>query len=188
MNPRLRKILTGIAFRQEYVCLPLEHLQNPLMVHLTARNSTSAMDVTSHHVFVGYSPAIMAVPFSNGADSAASEEEMCLGFTNGEFALDSHWKGFPASRRDVARLAMKRVREHHFDDVALAFYVGTLGEHRFLNRFYQAVNNRLESAKKKPVDNVALPGNLYEQVRIAYSIPRLISLISVGDSKSMNLF
>ena len=33
-----------------------------------------------------------------------------------------------------------------------------------------------------------LPGNLYDQVRIAYCIPRLISLITVYDGNRMNLF
>ncbi|MEX2231750.1 MAG: hypothetical protein WD824_06305, partial [Cyclobacteriaceae bacterium] len=37
-------------------------------------------------------------------------------------------------------------------------------------------------------NNVRLPGNLYDQVRIAYAVPRKIALITVCDGNKMNMF
>lgn len=188
MNPRLRKLLTGIAFPQEYVCLPLEGLRNPLNVYATAHDSSAARDVTSLHALVGYKPVLIVLPVADGAGPSAIEPELCLSFANGDFALDTRWEDFPTSRDSVARLALRRIRDHRVDDLTLAFYEGTHGEHRFLNRVRRATNNWLEARKNKGVDNIDLQGNLYEQVRIAYSVPRLICLVSLGDQHGMNLF
>jgi hypothetical protein len=188
MNPRLRKLLIGIAVPQEYVCLPLEDLKSPLRVYATARDSIGARDVTSTHLLLGYKPAIIVLPVAGTDEPTATEAELCLSFVNGDFALDTRWKDFPTSRNSVARLALKRIREHRVDELTLAFYEGTSGEHRFLNRLHRAANNWLEARRKKPADNIGLPGNLYEQVRIAYSVPRLISLVSLGDEHGVNLF
>ena len=188
LNPRLRKLITGIAVRQEYVCLPLDDLKDPLTVYATAQDSNGARDVTSAHALVGYKPALIALPVSITAPPSATEPEICLSFVNGDFALDTRWKAFPTSRNSVARLALRRIREHRVDSLRLALYEGSLGEHRFLNRLHRKANNWIEARKKKPPDNIGLPGNLYEQVRIAYSVPRLISIVSLCDALGVNLF
>src|ERR1700722_20295624 len=97
MNSRLRKLLTGIAFRQEYVCLPLEGLSSPLRIYATARDLTGVRDVTSLHVLVGYKPAIIVLPVAAGAGPPATDPELCLSFATGDFVLDSRWKDFPTS-------------------------------------------------------------------------------------------
>jgi hypothetical protein len=42
--------------------------------------------------------------------------------------------------------------------------------------------------KRHRPGNVSLPGNLHDQVRIAYAVPRIIPLITVGKDKRMNVF
>lgn len=188
LNPRLRKLITGIAVRQEYICLPLDDLKDPLTVYATAHDSNGARDVTSAHALVGYKPALIALPVSLTAAPSATEPEICLSFVNGDFALDTHWQAFPTSRNSVARLALRRIREHRVDALTLGLYEGSLGEHRFLNRLHRNANNWIEARKKKPPNNIGLPGNLYEQVRIAYSVPRLISIVSLCDAHGVSCF
>jgi flavin reductase (DIM6/NTAB) family NADH-FMN oxidoreductase RutF len=188
MNPRLRKLLTGIEVPQEYVCLALEDLRSPMTVYATAHAAAGAREVTSQHAFVGYKPAIIVLPVALAACPVATESELCLSFVHGDFAINTRWNAFPTSRNSVARLALRRIREHQVDELRLAFYQGISGKHRFLNRLHRAANTCLEAAKRRPADNVGLPGNLYEQVRIAYSVPRLISLVSLGDEHGVNMF
>jgi hypothetical protein len=191
VNAHLRKWLTGIGVRQEYLCLALEKVSGAFSVRLTTRQDESSIEVTGSHLFLGYSPLIMAVPFA-AEDGAASADEICLSFDAGQFAVDERWRGFAASRASVARLHLKRIAERRMGDTRLVFYAAVFGWHRMLGAFHRVMNDWLQRLKKKPAGNVALHGNLYEQVRIAYSVPRIISLVSVRDTDMgtglMNLF
>jgi flavin reductase (DIM6/NTAB) family NADH-FMN oxidoreductase RutF len=80
------------------------------------------------------------------------------------------------------------IRRQSAGDMDIVYYEGIKGEHRFLSSFHQyviALNNRLYN--KNP-GNVYLHTNLYKQVQIAYSVPRVISLITVSDGELFNLF
>jgi hypothetical protein len=188
LNRHLRKWLTGIGIRQEYLCLALEDLADTFTVHLTTREGERSFDVTNTHLFLGYSPLIMAVPFADADGAAARAGEVCLSFDTASFGIDSRWRGFPASRASMARLQLRRIGERRMDRSLVVFYAGVFGWHRLLNPVHRALNDWLQRLKKKPAGNVALQGNLYEQVRIAYAMPRIISLVSVGDGVRMNLF
>jgi len=68
------------------------------------------------------------------------------------------------------------------------YYKGIRGQHHFLSFFHQYIiglNNQVYNRKK---ENVFLNNALYKQVQIAYSIPRIISLITVGSGGLYNLF
>ena len=187
MNRHLRQWLTGIGTRQEYLCLALEDVTDTFSVHLTTRLDERSLDVTATHLFIGYSPLIMAVPFT-GVDGAARADEICLSFDATGFGIDTRWRGFPASGASIARLHLRRIGERRMGESQVVFYAGVFGWHRMLGAFHRVMNDWLQRLKKKPPGNVALHGNLYEQVRIAYAVPRIISLVSVGDAAGMNLF
>jgi hypothetical protein len=57
-----------------------------------------------------------------------------------------------------------------------------------LGAFHRQMNDWLQRLKKRPAGNVALQGNLYEQVRIAYALATDHLAGSVGDAARMNLF
>ena len=53
--------------------------------------------------------------------------------------------------------------------------------HQFINRQLQRLHSRQST-------NVSLNDNLYDQVRIAYAIPRQISIVTVSDGSRINMF
>jgi hypothetical protein len=190
VNEQWRRMLTGISIKQEYLCLALEDFTDGFSVHLTTRHDDQASDVTASHVFLGYSPLVLAVPFADAqAESmAAHADEICLTFTRQAFSSDHRWRNFPSSRAGIARLHLKQIATRRIGQQRVNFYEGVHGWHRLLGPFHRTANRWWQTLKKKPAGNVTLSPNLYEQVRIAYSLPRIISLVSVGDAAGMNLF
>ncbi len=166
----------GLAFPQEYLCLPSGSFEKPLSVFLI-QQADRIRDITNQHCFVGYSPLIIAIPCEPG--DAPMQENIQLLFSPNE----------NSSPKDaVARLVLKKNRGQSAGDTTIHYFEGTKGRHRFNSPFHQFIiqaHNRLYH--KKP-GNVYLQGNLYKQVQIAYAVPRNISLITVGQNGLFNLF
>lgn len=96
--------------------------------------------------------------------------------------------GEPENPTTLAELVLKKISEKIIGGEAVLLYEGTQGEHILLNSFHQWVNLQREKFRKQSSNNVSLPGNLIDQVRIAYSIPRTISIVTVGDNHLINMF
>ncbi|MEO6105963.1 MAG: hypothetical protein ABIP52_05735 [Cyclobacteriaceae bacterium] len=64
----LKKFVTGLTIPQEYLCLSLEKLENPLSVFLTTR-SKEFWNISSNHLFLGYRPLIMAIVIQKEIES-----------------------------------------------------------------------------------------------------------------------
>jgi hypothetical protein len=175
----LKKLLTGLAVPQQYVCTPLETFSHPLSVFLTTQTAGYYVDVTATHVFLGYKPLCMLLPVEK-------LEEVCLNFVTGTFQPDSFWRGFLTDKRCVARLILKRGRTPFVENYYV--YTGIYGAHVFLGKFHQFFNRTREQFQTRKDDNVGLPGNLHDQVRIAYAVPRIISLVIVASNDAMNMF
>jgi len=62
------------------------------------------------------------------------------------------------------------------------------GSHHFISPFHQFIIQLYNRLYQKKTGNVYLPGNLYKQVQIAYSLPRNISMITVRQNNRFNLF
>ena len=168
--------LSGLKYPQEYLCMAGDSL-SPLHVYLIIKGKV-AEDITNHHNFVGYSPLIFTIVSSH------QEQLITIAFTAGTLSLNDEF-----SKKDaIALLTMKRIPHQSVDGKNVVFFEGIKGHHHFLSPFYQFIiglRNRLY--QKKP-GNVFLPGNLYKQVQIAYSVPRNISLITVRQDEGYNLF
>jgi hypothetical protein len=189
MNDKLRKALLGISVRQEFLCLSLEDFRNPLSVHVSRRNSDEVFDVTAGHLFLGYKPLILAIAAAAmPGGRALTDAEVCLSFNSDGFVPDADWRGFPSSRNSVARLHMRKLDRSEFRELPVSLYLGEYGQHRFINHVHQAINGFIERHRRRPAGNVALDGNLHDQVRIAYSVPRIIALVAVADRQLMNVF
>lgn len=187
----LKKLLFGITIPQEYVCLPYEGA-TALSVYVTSPKQPGFFDVTRSHIFLGYKPVIIALhdQIDNEFNKwLAHQNEVCLSFNQNKFYPDAYWEGCPTSRLSIARLKLRRIQEKDLNGSHVIFFEGVKGKQRFLSSFHQLTNDLLTRySKKKSQGNIYLDDNLYEQVRIAYSVPRKISIISLMNNAGMNMF
>lgn len=166
---------------------------HPLQVYLSYSGASTFTDVTDQHIFLGYKPLLIGlyVKKDDAVPKQATEQDVIsLNFQVKSFTADSGWQRLPASRDSVARLLLKKINHVSLDGGQdLMLYKGEFGEHQLLSSFHQLVGNVRERFVKRKQGNVSLENNLYDQVRIAYSIPRNISLIALSDGHGkMNLF
>ena len=177
----LQKVLNkfnGLHYPQEYLCLATETFEQPLHAYLFS-NGQVIKDITKLHSFVGYHPLILALP-----EKDAITETIDIVFINQALQPNEIF-----SQKDaIASLRLQKIKQPSFQTCAISFYEGLHGYHRLVSSFHQYIiglNNRLYNKKK---GNVFLKDNLYKQVQVAYSLPRNISLITVGQNNSFNLF
>lgn len=163
--------LNGLRYPQEFLCISLERFSDPLAISIVTNSEIK--DITTHHLFVGYNPLILAIP----GDQLPGDNKKKL-----ELELQS------GDNKTVAYLKLSHIRDQQAGNKKVSYFIGNFGKHRFLNSFNQfiiSLNNRLYNKKQ---GNVFLHSNLLKQVQIAYSVPRTISLITVGSNNQFNLF
>ncbi len=169
--------LNGLHYCQEYLCFARESYQQSLHAYVV-NDRHIIKDITNHHLFVGYCPLVFVftnIEFAEHIDLIFSQR---LLQPNEQFA----------KKDAIAYLQLKKIKQQPVGKKMIAYYEGIYGTHHFQSFFQQlisSVNNRLYNKK---AGNVFLPGNLYKQVQLAYAIPRMISLITVGDGSLVNLF
>ncbi|RYY97725.1 MAG: hypothetical protein EOO11_10090 [Chitinophagaceae bacterium] len=172
----LQKILgrtRGLRFPQEYLCLDADRHEGAPRWY-RADGETVGPELTAAHLFVGYCPVLLALP-----GRLAPGDALRIVIATG--ALQP---GDPVPRRPLAELRLRRMA----CTGELACFEALQGAHRFLPAFRQALIDHHNRWYQQRAGNVFLEGNRYRQVQIAYSLPRTISLITVGDAASCNLF
>lgn len=186
----LWKSIFGMTIPQEYVCISLEKFQHSLSAFLTSRNAEDVVPVESD-ILLGYRPLILAFPYprtSKEAEWLKNQETVCLSLVDGAFHDDETWKGFRSDRSAVARMLLKKIYTRDLGDQTIIVFEGIFGEHQFLDSWHQFANRLRERFRLSRPDNY-LDGNLYDQVRIGYGKPRLISIITVDcGAGTMNMF
>lgn len=164
----LKVWLTGLIHSQEYICLAEK--PQPIL-RVWAESDGELLDVTDEHIFIGYKPLLIGLlrtPVEIG-------RSVVFHFRN-EGGLD------------VATLTSKTVFHRTLNSQTIVFCEGIRGTHKFIRGPHQWINRqRLWFSPSKP-GNVTLPGNLYDQVRIAYSLPRTISVVILSDGQRVNVF
>jgi len=172
---------------QEYVCVAREDLPDHPRLFLTTTEGTKCIEVTSRHLLLGYKPLLIGIRLDEASSGLADVQTICLSFTNGEFKPGRQWRGFWTTVHCLARLQLSRMK----DDLGLTgliVFKGEFGEQSFLP-VHQALANRVaDRIRRKPGSEANLKGNQYDQVRVAYSIPRAISVITVNDGELLNFF
>jgi hypothetical protein len=180
----LKKILNkynGLHYPQEYLCLAHESFEQPLHAYLI-EDGKPIKDITKLHCFVGYRPLIFS--FLSSAIPSTRPVTIKIAFTRHALNLNETFK-----RKDaVAMLRLKKIREQETENETILYYEGVQGRHRFIPPFRQFILQLYNWLYQKRPGNVYLPGNLYKQVQIAYSLPRNISMITVRQYKGFNLF
>jgi hypothetical protein len=173
--------LNGLHYSQEYLCFAREFFEQPLHAYLVD-NGKLIKDITKLHSFVGYSPLIFSLPGS--AIASIESSKIRIAFTQHERQPNETFKQKDA----VAMLYLRKIKEQEDGNEKIFYYEGVKGSHHFISPFYQFINTLYNRLYNKKPGNIFLPGNLYKQVQIAYSIPRNISLITVGQNDRFNLF
>jgi len=179
----MKKILTkfnGLHYRQEYLCLAKESLQRSIHAYLVIDRQV-IKDITNSHVFTGYSPLIFTFTSSDLQEPLPDIE---IFFSQQSLEPNDFFEEKDA----LARLSLRLIQKQKIDNNEIYYYEGTRGQHHFLALFHQYIlglNNQLYNRKK---GNVFLNNDLYRQVQIAYSVPRIISLVTVGHDGLYNLF
>jgi hypothetical protein len=168
--------LGGLHYPQDFLCLAQESFAPVLRAYIVSDQRVLA-DVTTRHLFNGYSPVIFS--FAPGTEGLTGKKS--------ELLLTHE----PLRINDILtrRVALAGLRLQRMDvPAAPLFYKCTDGWHRFVPTVAQLagrLQNRLYNRKK---GNVYLAGNLHTQVQVAYSIPRKISLVTVPTAGGYNLF
>ena len=178
MVKQLLEKLKGLHYGQEYLCLPFEHFARPLQVYVI-RDQKIFADVTREHLFVGYAPLIIVLPRFSDDDSTP---RVSLAFCQEVVA-----PGTPVSAlQPLASLDLQPLPVTTSD--TYQFVEGLRGRHHFLPLFNRWITRTANQLYKQRPGNVFLQGNLYEQVQVAYSVPRIISLITVQQGNACNVF
>ena len=180
----LKKILNklnGLHYPQEYLCLAHESFEQPLHAYLVEDGKT-IKDITNLHAFVGYSPLIFSLPSS--VLPIIQQSAISIAFSQQTLQPNASF-----SQKDaLAMIHLKKIKEQKAGDEMILYFGGMKGNHHFISSFHQFIIQLYNRLYQKKPGNVFLPGNLYKQVQIAYSIPRNISLVTVGENNRFNLF
>ena len=172
--------LNGLHYQQEYLCLAKESFQNPIHAYLV-RDEKVIKDITNEHLFTGYSPLIFTL-----ISSALKEPFSNIDMFFSQRSLQPN--DFFKKRDALAWLSLRLIQKQKIGNNEIYYYEGIRGQHHFISFFHQYIiglNNQVYNKKK---ENVFLNNDLYKQVQIAYSVPRIISLITVGSGGLYNLF
>lgn len=179
LKNRLKKFLTGLTIPQEYVCLASPRM--PRLPSFFVNINNQKLDVTQSHLFLGYKPLVIALIFKtndHNYKAIGTENEISLLSDDPE----------SSQKFSLATLTLKKIQEKIVMDCSILFFEGIHGNHHYLNGIYRRVNFQRDKMRKQVPGNVGLPGNLADQVRIAYSLPRHISIITTSDGALVNMF
>lgn len=162
----LKKRLLGVDFPQEYLCFGKNQYTNRFRVEI----ESSKLDVGNSHIMLGYSPLLIGIPMTPGND----DERITLNFLN--------------EVNVIASITLNKIQTVNSGNSILQIYEGARAKHEFiprLSRILLGLRQYLRSLRK---GNIRLKGNIYDQVRVAYSVPREISIVTTGSDGYFNMF
>ncbi len=187
----IRKQILGYSLPQEYACLALEDLIDPLGVALTVKGSCTSLDVSTTHLFLGYKPLIIGIPVDTLSEFYShlnSDDEICLSFHEKGSESSTNWRGFPTFKESIARIILRKTHSLKCGDNTLFVFEGKYAKHEFIGNINQFINRQREKRRIDRKVNINLSDNLGDQVQAAYSIPRIISIVTLVDNGKMNMF
>jgi hypothetical protein len=175
----LRKFLTGYTLTQEYLCLPFEKTSNPFKIILALGDSE--WDVTDTHVFLGYKPVVFGISVTDlNRIKMLHQRQGCSLYYRYDQNIENGKK--------VAVFTLRKFATETFSDTTIFFFEAGQVSHSLQNWWHRQINRLIEKLTTRNANNIQLSDNLYEQVRVAYAIPRVISIISMRDGNKMNMF
>ncbi|RYY65842.1 MAG: hypothetical protein EOO12_05900 [Chitinophagaceae bacterium] len=164
-----------LPFAQEYLCVDAETFADTLFVY-DLRDGRVHADVTKRHSLVGYSPLLLAFPPETDAPP-----QRTLLFCSRPCVPGQQPPG-------DAVLASLELRLFPQSSDAYVLYEGIFVRHRLLPFWKRCSLDAYNNRRHGEAGNVHLPGNRYQQVQVAYALPRSVCLISVCSDGGCNLF
>jgi hypothetical protein len=164
-----------LPFTQEYLCLDDTAFPERLHVYETL-NGVVRSELTQTHLFVGYSPLLLAFPAG-----IEHQEHKTLLFTSTPQRSGER----PPLASIIATLQLKRSSA---SGPGYVLYEGIFARHRLLSPWKQWWIDQHNRYCKQDAGNLFLAGNRYRQVQVAYALPRAVSLICVQGPGGCNLF
>ncbi|CAN5391179.1 hypothetical protein BH10BAC2_BH10BAC2_47830 [soil metagenome] len=178
---RVLQKFNGFYYSREYICLPLEQHTFPLQV-LLVRESKVVKDITAMQVMVGISPLIIALPSLEEVDQENWQHIYTV------YSNSSIKEGATVSNdKIVGSLQLEKIKNQKVGDFFIYYFEGIVGKHRFIPHINQIINRFYNSFYNRSKGNIFLKGNLYTQLQVAYSVPKIIALITVGCNDLYNL-
>ena len=174
----INKYFFGITLPQEFICVDIENFGSPLKVFLRLHNSHSELINHDEQLFLGYKPLVIGIIAAYGSSRYKYLDEC--------FNVNLVFKD--EINKSVAALELKKFEKVENESACLFLFEGMHGDHSFQSAIYFMMNNLKYRITANRKGNVYLKSNLYHQVIIAYSVPRVISLVSLSDGKLCNLF
>jgi hypothetical protein len=172
----LRRLLLGSSLSNEYICVPGDL---PRSLQLILECERGEVNVTESHVLVGYKPLMIGLPFQD------REWVLWAAMTTG---IKISFRAPPPGNHEVAWLELEKAGSWRMGETTFVIYEGLEGHHDFFGPWHRWTNWLYELLREQKPGNISLPAKLYNQVRIAYSVPRKISLMCLGDSRGYNIF
>jgi hypothetical protein len=169
LKEKIRKFLTGVAIKKEYPCV--DHLQFNGEVKVLMHHNGEQVDITDDHLFLGYKPLIAGIHTVTDIDAP----EVRISFIH-------------RSGAKLAEVQLKKIAARVIGNTYLVLFTGIHADTFFLPLFNRSVNVMARRFRKKINGNVEMEGNEYQQVQAMYSIPRKISVISLGHGELFNMF
>jgi hypothetical protein len=180
----VRKILNkfnGLYYPQEYLCLDKESFRYPLHAYMVSDNLV-IKDVTTDHLFTGYCPLIFT--FTCDKVNFPQTERINIVFSLQQFQTNE----LIPEKDAIAILYLQKINEQGSGNESFHYYKGLNGQYHFISSFHQFILQLQNKLFNNKTGNVYLKGNLLKQVQIAYSVPRIISLITLRLDGLYNLF
>ena len=172
----------------EYVCLTQDELTHPLKVFAGGKEPGQFLEVSDTHLFLGYKPLLIGIPFPvNAPQVAGLKNEICMSFSERSESCTSG-SGWNVAKEKLASIQLFYFGQKYLGNSVVLLYEGKFATHQFLSWPHQKLNSIRLSLARQRTGNIDLTGNLYDQVRIAYAVPRTISIISLGQGNEFNMF
>ena len=109
----IKKKILGYSLPQEYACVALEEITDPLRVTLTIKEDNTFLDVSNTHLFLGYKPLIIGIPVQQylpDLHAFASHEltKFVFHFTKASLNQIQSGRDFLSFDGSVARIILKK--------------------------------------------------------------------------------
>ena len=173
LKSALKKILLNRTIPKEYLCVPKEKYAGSIRVFVKSGNYIS--DVTDSHSMLGYKPLIILINSEPFETENKLPEQLFLSFR-------------VKHEDEIAQLKLKKIDGCKFNCHSYSLYYSEKGFHKFSSPFVKLLQYYHYNFKAKREKNVFLNGNLLDQIKIAYSLPRKVSVISLFEIDLVNIF